>query len=126
MFLSEHYIFFKSNIFNFAINNHADIKEKLTRFVEAILWYSNPDEESKEPEALLYLKMAAVKSHGSSGGKGEDDEESLKIGEDRDSSQSGTSSMSMSRIRLSSIQRSAMDSIIKSAGQHQEIILQRL
>lgn len=71
--------------------------------------------------------MAAVKSHGSSGGKGEDDEESLKIGEDRESSQSGTSSMSMSRSRLSSIQRSAMDSIIKSAGgQHQAIILQRL
>ena len=51
MFLSEHYIFFKSNIFNFSINNHADIKEKLNRFVAAILWYSSPEEETKEPEA---------------------------------------------------------------------------
>ena len=32
----------------------------------------------------------------------------------------------MSRNRLSSIQISAMDSIMKCAGQHQEIILQRL
>ena len=90
MFLNEHPIFFKSEIFNYAINDHHDIGAKLKEFVDSVNWYCEPDDE---PEALLYRKLSIAKEqkkeelkNGSSGGKAEEDEDYLKIIEDRESS----------------------------------------